>query len=141
MDQNFNSPVGQVAGGNINNYSHNTLIDRTDDELREEEREYRTLKYQALCRRFLNIPTIVLFSVLIFNVVGALYMLMNKENGWLHWVVSDAPSWLFIVYILIFLGLPMLLSQKIVRREIMIAQDCEAHLRSIMIEKNRRRIR
>lgn len=139
MDQTFNGPVGQVAGGSINNYGPVTWDQLPTEELHRQRRHYRSLLWRARRRLFLNVPNLVLAITLLGAAAYALYLLTQLGAGHLGSTANQVPPWMIFGYAIFGLGLPMHFSLRARNKEGAIIYDCHAHLLGIEVELNRRR--
>lgn len=134
-DQTFNGPVGQVAGGNINNYGAIPYASLSTEELYSRRSQYRTLLRQARKRLFINIQLAYLATTTL-GFSG--YIFYSLKTGQLFEQVNQIPPWFFMVYAIIGIATPMLLVVKKKQKEASIIGDCKAHLQTIDIALNRR---
>ncbi len=134
-DQTFNGPVSQVAGGNINNYGAAPYDSLPTEELYNRRSRYRTLLWQARRRLFFNIQ-IAYLTITVLSFTG--FILYSLNTGQLLEMVNQIPPWLFMVYAIFGIALPMLLVVKKKKKEGAIVSDCHFNIQAIDIALNRR---
>lgn len=139
MDQTFNGQVGQVAGGDINNFGPVTYDQLPTEELLRQRKHFRSLIWAARKRLIFNLPN--LFVALGFLV--AIAYLLNELGlisvGQLSTYTRQLPFWAFLGFAAIGIWLPMFFHLKTRQREGTIIRDCQAHMRGIDITLNYRR--
>lgn len=138
-DQTFNGPVGQVAGGDINNYRRATWNDQPTDVLLQERRHYKRLLWTSRRRLLFNLPNLVLVVTLFGAAAYALYLFSQMGAGQLGSTGGQVPPWVIFGYAILGIGLPMHFSLRARKREGAIIYDCQAHLLAIEVALNRRR--
>ncbi|MGH1463320.1 MAG: hypothetical protein ACRBB6_14950 [Neptuniibacter sp.] len=134
-DQTFNGSVDQVAGGNINNYGAVSYDSLPTEELYSSRSQYRTLLWQARKRLCFNMQLVYLATT-VLGFSG--FMLYSLNMGQLLEVVNQIPPWLFMVYAIFGVALPMLLVVKKRQKEGAFIRDCHINIQAIDIALNRR---
>jgi hypothetical protein len=141
MGQQFNGPVDQVAGGNINNYGGATWGQRSTEDLNYCRKRYRSLLWAARRRLIFNLPNLVLAITVPGLAAYALFMLTQMGLSGRGSNDDQLPPWAMFGFILLGLGLPLHLSLRIRGREGAIIFDCNVNLRAIDIVLNQRKKR
>ena len=136
-DQIFNGSVGQVAGGNINNYGPVPYSSLSIEKLYQEQSNYKVLLWAARKRLYFNLYNVFLAVSTLGLAITYFYLLMTKSDK-LFELVGSLPPWALFAYALIGIVLPMLLVHKKRLKEAARIADCHAHLREIDIALNKK---
>jgi hypothetical protein len=139
MEQQFNGPVDQVAGGDINNYGRATWAQRSTEDLHYYRKRYRSLLWAARRRLIFNYPNLVMAITVPGLAAYALFMLTQMGLNGPGSNDGQLPPWAMFGFILLGIGLPLHLSLRIRNREGAIIFDCNVNLRAIDIVLNHRK--
>jgi hypothetical protein len=139
MEQTYNGPVGQVAGGNIINEAPKTPQEKSDQELKKTIAKEKRIIRKARFKQIFNIANFTLLVVVTGMLAYLWYMI--SEEGLLS--LSNQPQeaqtpWhLFVLPILILV--PAYFSIRATKEQRLIIESSEAVLNECKVVLNRRK--
>lgn len=138
MDQTFTGPVGQVAGGDIHNHGPKSSAQCSIDELHVLNRSARSRLWAARRRKVFNLANLVFTLSVLALTSGVLYVFTQYGGSGLGLAINQLPPWVFVIYAIFGVGLPLHFIMKTQRREDARIRACLAEMEEIDIELDRR---
>ncbi len=140
MEQTYNGPVGQVAGGNIINEAPKTPQEKSDQELKQTIAKEKRIIRKARVKQIFNIPNFVLLAVVAGMLAYLWYMIGEGLLSFLNPPQEAQPAWhLFVAAPLILL--PAYFSIRATKEQRSIIESSEAEVNKCKIKLNRRRVK